>query len=420
LHRRIAQAIELLHPDDSDLVSAELAEQYARGGQMARAVTYYRRAADVAASRFAHAEAIRLHKEALAIVRGLPAGTDRDTKELAVLEGIAAPLNARSGYSSLELQDTLERTITLAQSLGRRDSTLNGMVALWATQFVQGRTTDGYHTARRALALVDPDSELSGPAHFAVGGSAVSLGMPAEGVRHLELAVRLASTSVWLSVGTRADVQGTAWSAHAHWLLGSDADALAACRGAIKLARAVDHPYCLAVALAYGAITHQMCDDRPGLIDIVGELGELCDRYGFAYYREWGLILDGWSRTDDSGLSAARRGIGNLKSAGSFTRMPYWLSLLADLLARYERPDAARATLDAAIVAGRAHDDLWWLPEVMRMRAAYDDEQAAIARLLAAAQIASGHGSVALLKRCEHDLAAYGVRAAARSVLPVS
>ncbi len=111
------------------------------------------------------------------------------------------------------------------------------------------------------------------------------------------------------------------------------------------------------------------------LRDTVGELRELCGRYGFAYYREWGLILDGWSRTDESGIDLARRGIGNLKSEGSFARMPYWLSLLADLLARGGRLDAARATLDAALAAGQAHDDLWWLPEVMRMRAAYDDER---------------------------------------------
>ena len=65
--------------------------------------------------------------------------------------------------------------------------------------------------------------------------------------------------------------------------------------------------------------------------------------------------------------------------------MPYWLSLLADLLARDNRLGAARATLDAALIAGRVHDDVWWLPEVMRMRAAYDEEQAAVARLLAAA-----------------------------------
>ena len=420
LHRRVAQALELLHADDADTVSAQLAEQYARGGRPGRAAAYYRRAADVAAGMFAHAEAIRLHKEALSIVRSLPEGKDRDRQELQVLEAMAAPLNARYGYSSPELQRALERSIDLAESLGRRDSTLTGLVALWATQFVQGRIADGYQTATRALTLVDPGSELSGPAHFAVGGSAVSLGMPAEGLRHLDLAAKLASGAVWLSVGTRADVQGTAWAAHAHWLLGHDAEALSACQAAIKLARAIDHPYCLAVALAYGSITHQMRHDISELRDTAGELRELCGRYGFAYYREWGLILDGWSRADEPGIDLARRGISNLKSEGAFARMPYWLSLLADLLARGGQVDAARATLDAALAAGQSHDDVWWLPEVMRMRAACDDEQAAISRLRSAAQMASAHGCVALLRRCERDLAGRGVRPPAPGVLPTA
>jgi DNA-binding SARP family transcriptional activator len=418
LHRRVAQALELLHTDDADAVSAQLAEQYARGGRPGRAVAYYRRAADVAAGMFAHAEAIRLHKEALSIVRNLPEGKDRDRQELEVLEAMAAPLNARYGYSSPELQRALERSIDLAESLGRRDSTLAGLVALWATQFVQGRIADGYRTATRALTLVDPDSELSGPAHFAVGGSAVSLGMPAEGLRHLELAAKLASGGVWLSVGTRADVQGTAWAAHAHWLLGHDTEALSACQAAIKLARAIDHPYCLAVALAYGSITYQMRHDLSELRDTVGELQALCGRYGFAYYREWGLILDGWSRADESGIDLARRGIGNLKTAGSFGRRPYWLSLLADLLARNDRLDAAQASLDAALVTGRERDDLWWLPEVMRLRAAHDGEEMAISRLRSAAEMASAHGSVELLRRCQHDLIRRGVRAPSPGVLP--
>ena len=413
LHRRVAQALELLHADDADTASVQLAEQYARGGRPGRAVAYYRRAADVAAGMFAHAEAIRLHKEALSIVRSLPEGKDRDRQELEVLEAMAAPLNARYGYSSPELQQALERSIDLAESLGRRDSTLTGLVALWATQFVQGRIADGYQTATRALTLVDPGSELSGPAHFAVGGSAVSLGMPAEGLRHLDLAAKLTSGAVWLSVGTRADVHGAAWAAHAHWLLGQDAEALSACHEAIKLARAIDHPYCLAVALAlaYGSITHQMRHDMSELRDTVGELRELCGRYGFAYYREWGLILDGWSRPDESGIDLARQGIANLKTAGSFGRRPYWLSLLADLLARTGRTDAAQAALDAALVAGRERDDLWWLPEVMRLRAAYGGEEAAIPRLRFAAEMAAAHGSVGLLRRCEHDLAGRGVRA---------
>jgi DNA-binding SARP family transcriptional activator len=420
LHRRIAQALELLQADDIDAVSAQLAEQYARGGRPARAVAYYRRAADVAAGRFAHAEAIRLDQQALSIVRNLPEGRDRDARELEVLEAMAAPLNARYGYSSPELQQTLERSIALAESLGRKDSILTGLVALWASRFVQGRIADGYQTATRALTLVDPESERSGPAHFAVGGSAVSLGMPAEGLRHLELTARLASGAMMLSVGTRADVQGTAWAAHAHWLLGHDNDALSSCNSAIALARAIEHPYSLAVALAYGSITHQMRNDLSELRDTVAELRALCERYGFAYYREWVLILDGWSRSDESGLDLARQGISNLKSAGSLARMPYWLSLLAALSAGSGRPDAARATLDAALADAHAHDDVWWLPEVMRMRAIYDDAESALSRLRSAAQLAAAQGSVALLRRCERDLAARGSGAAFPGVLPVA
>ena len=404
-HRRVAQGLELLHAGDTDTVSAQLGEQYARGGRPERAVAHYRRAADVAAGLFAHAEAIRLHKEALSIVADLPEGKDRDSRELAALEAMAAPLNARYGYSSPELQRALERSVVLAESLGRKGSTISGLVGLWTSRFVQGRTADGYRTASRALALADPGSEPSGPAHFAVGGSAVSLGMPAQALHHLQLAATLTSGAVLLSVGTRPDVQSTAWAAHAHWLLGNDDEAASSSHDAIKLARAIDHPYSLAVALAYGAITHQMRRDLPALRDTVAELREMCDRYGFAYYREWGLTLDGWSRTDDSGIALARTGINNLRSEGSFARMPYWLSLLADLLARGGRPGAARATLDAALVAGQARNDLWWLPEVMRMRAAYDDGQAACARLRSAAQMASAQGSAALLRRCERDLA---------------
>ena len=420
LHRRIAQSLELLHTGNTDGVAVQLAEQYERAGRPERAVAYYQRAADVAAGMFAHAEEIRLHEKALAIIAAMPQGRERDSRELAVLEAMSAPLTARYGYSSPDVQQALERSIALAESLGRTDSRIVGLAALGGAQFVQGRTADSHQTATRALDLADPESELAGQAHAIAGFSAFSLGMPADGLRHLELAAKLAGGAVWLSFGTRPDVHGKAFSAHAHWLLGHEDEALVACREAITLARAIDHPYSQALALAYACITHQMRRDLPELRNAVDELRRLCDRYGFAYYREWALILDGWSREGVSGAGLVRRGIADLKSEGAFARMPYWLSLLADLSARDSRPGAARATLDAALAAGRAHHDVWWLPEVMRMRAAYDDEQAASARLLSAAQMASEHGSVALLRRCERDLGTRGVRLPASGVPPTA
>ncbi|SDD72702.1 ATP-binding protein [Rhodococcus tukisamuensis] len=414
LHRRLAQGLELLHSGDTDSVSAQLAEQYARGGRAERAVAYYRRAAEVASGTFAHAEAIRLHREALAIVRAQPGGRGALARELDILESMAAPLNARYGYSSPQLQHTLERSIELAEVLGRRDSTVVALVGLWTSRFVQGDTAGAHRAVSRALTLVDSDSDadsqLSGSAHFAFAGSAVSLGRPAEALHHFELAAELTRGAHSLTVGTRPDVHSLAWSAHAHWLLGHDDDARSSCRDAVALARGARHPYSLAVALAYGGITLQMLGDRDELRDTVGELQDLCDRFDFAYYREWALILGGWSEPGPSGIPLARRGLENLRAAGSFARMPYWLSLLADLSMREQRPDAARATLDAAVVAGQARSDLWWLPEVMRLRAAHDDPDGARTRLRAAAAMASEHGSAALLRRCERDLEARGVR----------
>jgi len=418
LHGRAAAAVE--HSQANRFEQCELlAYHYSRSGDPARAIPYLAVAADRAKNRYANEEAVGLYREALSIARDLPAGTDRDSQELAILEAMAAPLAARSGYAYPELQQTLERSIDLAESLGRRTSTITGLVSLWGCRVVQGRAADAYQIALRTFALVE-GSELAGQGHFALGGSAVGLGRPAEGLRHLELAAKLAGTAVWLSIGTRADVHSTAWAAHAHWLLGHDAEALSACRQAIALARSIDHPFCLAVALAYGCITHQMRQDLSALREHVGELHELCDRYGFAFYREWPLILAGCSREDETGLDLAKRGIGNLRAQGALTRMPYWMSLLADLLARNNRLDEARATLDAALAAAQDHDDLWWLPEVMRMRAAYDEEQAAVSRLRSAAQMASAQGAVALLRRCERDLAGRGARLPAPGAVPMA
>jgi hypothetical protein len=56
-----------------------------------------------------------------------------------------------------------------------------------------------------------------------------------------------------------------------------------------------------------------------------------------------GTNLEGWSHQDESGIGVAQQAISNLKAGGSFARMPYWQSLLADLLASNDRRDAARA-----------------------------------------------------------------------------
>ncbi len=125
--------------------------------------SYYRRAADVAACMFAHAEAIRLHKAALSIVRALPEGArpDQAGARRAGSHGGAAQ-RAGTATRHRSCARTLERSIALAESLGRRDSTLTGLVGLWASG--SSRATPPPRTGRRPARWRwwNRDSELSG------------------------------------------------------------------------------------------------------------------------------------------------------------------------------------------------------------------------------------------------------------------
>ena len=260
LHRRLAQGLELVHADDLDGFAGQLAEQYDRSDQPDRALRFYARAAEHASRLFAHADAVRMRRRCLELIASRPAGVDRDELELDTLRAMAPPLNALHGYASRELQSALQRAEHLAGALGRRETQLVCLVGLFASSFVQGATAESQRIGARALELAQSAPDLVGQAHFAYGGAAASLGRLTESVHHLELACEL-SVGDSLSVGTRSEVHSRAWMAHPLWLLGRESDAVAAAEQAVKQARTVEHPYTLAVALAYA---RRPAQDAPG------------------------------------------------------------------------------------------------------------------------------------------------------------
>ena len=72
LHRRLAAGLEQLNAGDPDQVADQLADQYARAGATRRACELYQRAALLADSVFAHADAARLHRRTLRLLERPP------------------------------------------------------------------------------------------------------------------------------------------------------------------------------------------------------------------------------------------------------------------------------------------------------------------------------------------------------------
>ena len=408
LHRRLAQALELTSEGREDDVAALLAEQYERAGQPERAAAHYARAAEAAAGRFAATESIRLRRRVLDIILAEPPGRRRDLRELDCLLSMAAPLNASQGYASLELCSVLERSVALAESTGSREKLVASLLGLWAARYVQGDVLESLRVATRALAVSEADDVLLGEAHFAFAGSSAGLGRPAQAVEHFDVAHDRCRGAESLAVGSMPDVHALAWAAHAHWLLGEWQAAADRAAGAVARARSSAHPYSLAVALAYGTLTYQLLGEQDALSDSAVELGKLSSRYGFAYYGEWGLILSGWQRGGTEGVAAIRQGIENLRDQRSLARMPYWLALLSDALDGIGRTEEAVATLDAAQTSAGSRGDAWWLPEILRLRAAHLDGPGGQHEelLRSAYRLAQRQGSAALAARCRDDLQA--------------
>ncbi len=417
-HRRLAQALELLRSSSSDPMTGALAEQYDRGGRPERAIPYLVEAAREAADLFATMEALALLRRAQELICNLPASVDRDRRELDVLKLLSEPLNAVRGYADPEQETTLRRTRALARSLEQTDHELVATIGLWASTFVQGDIVGSYELVRHAQDLLTDVPHLAGQVHFGLGGSTLSLGRPVEAVHHLDLAHDLSHGAVSLAVGTRPEVHARAWSAHGWWLLGDEPRWRAACAESVQQAKDIDHTYTRVVALAYAAITCQMAGELDWLERTLRDLEALCRRYGFAYYSEWATVIGGWVRGGSAGIDEIKVGLANLTASRSLSRLPYWLSLLADAQLSEGRVEDARATLDSARVGAVQRHDHWWLPEVLRARALVEPSGPSVPMLHQAEALAHTQSSPALAARIRRDLAALSVPSASPPLDP--
>ncbi|CCH76894.1 putative adenylate cyclase [Nostocoides japonicum T1-X7] len=405
LHRRLAQALQLLHSPEDFSAAAQIAEQYAAGGAPDRAVPFFARAARQASVVFAHGEAVRLWDRALHALETLPPHRGRDEQELELLLAKIPPLGAYRGYTAPGMERTGRRVADLGARLGQPDDHVTGLIAQFSTTFVQGRIEESLRLGRASFAGAAAAPGLAAQGHMAVAGSLLSLGRVDEADHEFASACELAGETDSLPIGTRTAVHARAWWAHALWLSGRSDVAWETATQAVTTAREIGHPYTLAVALSYAAVTAWMdsADDR--LREVHEELSELCNRYRFAYYSEWATVLGGWLHGGPAGADEIRSGIDALVAQRSLTRMPLWLDVLARTQVGAGDADAARGTLDAARTRAASTGDVWWLPEVLRDRAALSDPTTGQRLLSEGIRLASAHGSRALVERCEGDLA---------------
>ena len=400
IHRRIAQGMELLFAGRLDEVSASIGAHLDRGGQPARAVPFLERAAAVATHVSANEEAIRCLMHALSLLETLPAGRDRDERELALRSSLSVALNSARGYAAPEVEHNLNRVFMLSRGDSREQVPVRWLWVAFTLRFMLGDLKGTREVSEQALArsLADPSCRCE--AHHAMGGTLSSVGELDAARHHFEAALaaydeRHPQRS---ALGSDLGVFAHAWYSHALWLLGDEDAAVVHADQGIELARRLDHMYSQTLALAYAALLHQMRRDTHGVLDCAQAAVGLCARYGFAYYGDWATALVGWARGQErpsEGVQMIESALERLDASRAQARRPYYLSLLAETYSLLGNRERTASILDAAITMAVDRTDVWWLPALYLQKSKLEppgERDATLQRALVMARAQNSRG----------------------------
>jgi DNA-binding SARP family transcriptional activator len=383
LHRRVAQALELVRAANLDEVSALLASHYELAGMPDRAVGYYLRAARTAASVYAHVRAWALVDRALELVARRAHSRERDKEELQLLLAKSPSLRAVRGYADRDVLVLLARARVLAEGLEDMPSLFLTLRSLWASLLVSGDLHGTLEIGERLRELAVALPELEVESHHVLGGTLTNRGDFAQAIDHFESARRgydPAAEHRKVSVfGSDLWVFNCAWEAHALWLFGLEDRALASAEDAVRMARAIGHAYSEAIAHAYATVLHYMRRDERACAEAAACVRDVCDRHGFAYYGHWGTLLGAWaSRHADpeSALETMRGAFAALDREQAWARRSIYLTAYAEVCMVAGRTDRAAEALDHAEARSRSSEERIWDPEIKRLRAELEPNEA--------------------------------------------
>jgi class 3 adenylate cyclase/predicted ATPase len=378
-HLALAQTLEDAFPEIVETQPEVVARHYSEASCPEPAVDYWLRAAERAIARSANAEAIAHLRRGLEIVSGLADPAVRAERELALLATLAMPLALQHGYAAPEIDRVFARARSLAEETGS-SSYLFGIVrGMLGFSEVGARYEDAGALAEELGRLASKANDVTWEieAAWERGSVALFTGRLTAARRHLERAVQLYQPDVhrWNAYLFGED---PGVMAHVHlslccWAMGEAETAVRHAESGIALARAVDHPNSLAMALLLCAAVHQGCGDLQRCVARAGEARRIAEDQQFPLWTAMASVYLGCAAaaagSSAEGIAQMRDGIAYWEATGAKEAVPAMLALVADALLRADQIDEAAAAVEDALARAEASGERFYEPELHRLRA---------------------------------------------------
>jgi DNA-binding winged helix-turn-helix (wHTH) protein/predicted ATPase len=378
LHQRLGACLEAAYGVQAGEIAAELAEHFARGQDIQRAVRYRRQAAENAAHRAAPVEAIRHLTQGLEMLTTMPQTPERLRQELDLQVLLGGAWAQTRGWAASEVGQAYARARELCQCLGEPPQLLVVLLGqfIWCGQRAEWQTARelGEYLLTLAQRQSDPVLLLAVPA--ALGGTLFFRGEAAAAHVHLArgsaLDVTASHRALVVHQGWDLGLFARCYAALSLWLLGAPAQALAQVHEARTLAQDLADPFSLAYVLLHVTRLYQWRRDVSATLTWGEAVMALGAEHGFGQYVSHGRLLHGWALAAqgqaDAGLAQMRQSLTAYEATGAAMWRPYFLAMLAEGYGQAGAADEGLRVLAEALAAVQETGERVWEAELHRLK----------------------------------------------------
>ena len=362
LSASVAEALRAHYREQESVVASRLAVLYETGRNFERAAHYFLSAAQHAAGVFANHEVVTLARRGLDLVKLLPDTPERSRHELLFHVTMGVPLMATRGYAVAEVEENYTRAHDLCKQLSVDRELLPVLSGLWLFYMVREEIDKARGFAQQVVELAEScdDPVLRVEAHAMLGASLTHLGEFEEAQEHLEKGTALyQDQGVPHLAFTGHDPAMTCLSfgGWVLWSLGYPEKALSKANEALALARRLNHPQTLALALFMTSFVHFLrrefedsCKQSQASMAVSLE-HELPQTLAWSSTHH-GLSLAALNQ-GEKGIRQARESIDRQRALGAELARPNFLAMLAEMLGKYGRVDEGLSTVTEALEIAR-------------------------------------------------------------------
>ncbi len=359
-HIRIAQALITQLPELATAQPELVARHYTKAEQLAEAITYWQRAAELAVQRSAFFEAESHYQAALDCLANLPRTALRTEQEIALLIHLARTHVATKGWTAPQVMDAYGRAEALCRQIGDARQHFPALGGLWLYHLERGEMHTSkvlaQHLRLRARDANEPVWLLG--AHSALGHTAFFSGEFAAAQAHLSNGLALYDrtanyTHLPLYGQGNPGLDCQLYHARALLLRGYPDQALSRHREALAEARALGQPYILSQCYIFGGFLYVTLQDSFNVQAQSEAAIALSQDHHFAQWLAMGRTLHGWALVrqgqTDRGIAQLRLGVQGWRTLGAQLSLPLVLGLLAEALGTIEQPDVGLTVVQEAL-----------------------------------------------------------------------